>query len=176
MTDLAVPDTILGLGDTDARLRVFIGNQPYLPQGFKLRSLVPLAPGELDLLIEENSNHWRKIFNIYAKLCFALHPNQTTSWQEYRKQHLLQAEHRHALIFSPWRKQQAQTDAITLICGKTYATNLGLLAHCDDLGDGFFIDSTERLLVTPYFDYRALSNQRLKRLTDLITRYFNLNP
>ncbi len=155
---------LFGLGDDKAKLRLFIGNQPIFPVKEPFDGIHPLANGELNHYVEVNSNHWRKIFNVYAKLCHLLF-NSRTSWQEYRDHHLLQAKQNHALVFSPW---QPNTESIDLICGKTYAQASGLFDVCDEISEGFFQSTKQGILVTPYFDYRAMSNKKIEQLANIL--------
>lgn len=55
---------------------------------------------EIADIADETSTHWRKIFNVYAKLLFELSPEKFTCWQDLRDSLLLQAESNHCLLFS----------------------------------------------------------------------------
>ncbi|PUA26897.1 MAG: hypothetical protein B0W54_21025 [Cellvibrio sp. 79] len=123
-----------------------------------------LAAGELEYIVKHTSNHWRKIFNVYAKLLLDWHQvnnrkNLPESWQKYRDQELFQSHSQEALIFSHFRLNQ-NTQAINIIAGKTYAANVDLppLVWLDSY---FAINKQHRLIVAPYPDYRQLSNERI---------------
>ena len=166
-------DRLVGLGNCSASLRLFIGNRPALPDRLKRNAVTALQSDEMAALIAANSNHWRKIFNLYAKLSFALFANtQTPSWQHYRDQKLLQADSKQALLFSGWSMALTDAPVVNLICGKGYADTLGVLENAEDLGDGFFLPPVKRTLITPYFDYRALSNAKLAWLVNWLQTEF----
>ena len=62
----------IGLGVQEAALQVYIANRPPLPEYEMLSKLQPMQPGDIARIAAETGNHWRKIFNVYAKLVFAL--------------------------------------------------------------------------------------------------------
>ncbi len=161
----------IGLGDSDYRIAVCIGNRPMLPEYQTLGQLMPLVPGEVGNIVERTGNHWRKIMNIYAKLMFQLDGGGEPSWQHYRDNRLLQQGCGHALLFSS-PQPQLNSNAIVIVTGKAYAQSLGLLDSATAVDDGFYIASSHNLIVTPYFDYRQLSNRKLDMLTSLITTHF----
>ena len=59
-----------------------------------------------------------------------------------------------------------------IICGKGYAKALinsgKLIVDLVWLDDEFAIDSENKLIVCPYFDYRQLSNIKIERLAGLL--------
>lgn len=156
---------VCGLGDSAALLRVYIANRPPLDEYEQLAGLRPLISGEVANIAQQTGNHWRKIFNVYAKLGFALHDEGYSSWQSYRDDFLLQAGSRQALLFSA---PDLEVPGLHLITGKTYAQSCSLNARLTELGSGFQIDRDRSLLVVPYFDYRQLSNEKIVRLVALI--------
>jgi len=157
---------VIGLGDAEARLLVYAPHRPPLEPYLSLDRLQPLASDELAALVSATGNHWRKIFNLYAKLLHRLDP-QEASWQDCRDQRLLQAGCGCALLFSV--PPRLSTPAWHLVMGKAYAGSCGL-DQLDDLrtGHGLHWSPSRRLILTPYFDYRALSNARLDDLYRLI--------
>jgi hypothetical protein len=166
-----------GFGDADAGIRVYIANRPPMAEYADLQSVQPLQCGEIELINRACGNGWRKVFNVYAKLLFALDKKQygftqqAGSWQHYRDQHLLQAGSNTALIFSA---PILQPDVATLhiIAGRTYANKLSgasFPAQLDWLNTAFAIDRYNRLLVCPYFDYRQLNNEKIQYLSNLIS-------
>lgn len=164
-----MPEVIFGLGDHSACLRVFIGNQPELPKRLAGSGLHPLADNDMADLVTANSNHWRKVFNIYAKLCFEIFLDHTaTTWQDYRERYLLRHGENHSLVFTPWSTSFSTNDAVNIICGKTYAQNLGLLEKAQRLHDGFFNTVHHNTFIAPYFDYRALSNTKVRWLINYL--------
>jgi hypothetical protein len=136
-----------------------------------MEELCGLAMGELIHIVKHTSNHWRKVFNVYAKLLFDLHQLQgrkdlPDTWQAYRDLELFQSHSQEALLFSPPQLDQ-DTSTIHIIAGKTYAAHL----HLPPLVwlDSYFAISKEfRLIVAPYPDYRQLSNERIARLIELM--------
>lgn len=156
-----------GLGDPTAWLTIHIGNEPVCPRGLGFSPLRPLDRGELAAWLTSNSNHWRKIFNITAKLMFKLDNHTQTSWQEYRDEKLLQPNSGCALVFGPPNNAEERKQ-VQLITGKQYAESMGLLNLSTELQPGFFHQSGSNLIVTPYFDYRQLSNIKVDYLVSLI--------
>jgi hypothetical protein len=158
-----------GLGNPTAWLTIHIGNEPKCPQGLALSPLKPMSAGELTLWLECNSNHWRKIFNIIAKLMFQLEVHEFESWQSYRDERLLQADSGCALVFGP-PKESVNEPRVQIITGKQFAESLGKLDYFTELQPGFFHEENSRLIVTPYFDYRQLSNVKVDYLASLVQR------
>lgn len=163
----------IGLGNPNALLNVHIANIPPLATYEHLQICRPMEEAEITYIVENTGNHWRKIFNIYAKLIFELYPTTFDSWQALREQQLLQKRSDHNLLFSPPSSQnKAQQDKnITIIMGKTYATHLGYADSCDWLSEHFAIHEKERIIICPYFDYRQLSNIKITQLCQLIKRF-----
>ncbi len=162
-----------GLGCENAWLNVYLNNRPPLESYETLRHLRAMERGEIALIAQETGNHWRKIFNVYAKLMFELSETGYDSWQAYRDGMLLQQNSGTALWFSsPCSSEVAKSFAgpqkrIQLISGRHYAQSLGLLAM-ETIDKDFSINRERALIVVPYFDYRQLSNQKLEILRALI--------
>lgn len=154
-----------GLGDSQPHLSVYIANRPPLDEYQNLQTVRPLREGDVAAIAQQTGNHWRKIFNVYAKLGFALHDEGYSSWQAYRDGFLLQAGSKQALLFST---PDLGKPGLHLIMGKTYARNCSLNAKLTALDSSFQINHDSRLLVVPYFDYRQLSNEKIVRLVVLI--------
>ena len=141
-----------GLGDNQFSFAVYIANQPAMSEYQSLTQLKALQNGELHAIGQACGNGWRKVFNVYAKLLYALDKNDFTfatlapTWQQYRDQYLLQANSGTALIFSPpilktskavkklktsmpepLKTDRSNISAIKtlhIICGRTYAKQL----------------------------------------------------
>jgi len=156
---------VCGLGDINAELKVYIANRPPLDEYLHLRSIKALQPGDIETIVSQTGNHWRKIFNVYAKLAFDLDTQGCESWQKYRDDFLLSKESKQALLFSP---PDFSEPGIHIITGRTYAQALPLDAELVAVDVDFQIDTNKHLLVVPYFDYRQLSNEKLARLLTLI--------
>lgn len=173
---LSSASALSGFGDADAVIRVYIANRPPMAEYAGLVTLQQLHSGEIALINQACGNGWRKVFNVYAKLLFALDAKQFTfaqqaaSWQQYRDQHLLQASSQTALLFGA-PQLQPSSHSVHIITGRTYAKALldaGLPAQLNWLNSEFAVDKHNRLLVCPYFDYRQLNNEKLVYLAQLI--------
>ncbi len=156
----------VGLGDINARFQVYIANRPPLAEYQGLTTLRPMQHGEIGRIAAETGNHWRKIFNVYAKLVFAENPRGYDRWQSLRDNCLLQAGSGAALLFSP-PPLQAQEGSVRLVLGKGYAAECGLNDELHWLDERFARHSSG-LLVCPYFDYRQLSDARIQQLIGLL--------
>lgn len=171
-----LPITTVGFGDATAGIRVYLANRPPMAEYVGLQQVKPLHTGEIELVNSACGNGWRKVFNVYAKLLFALDASQfafsqqAASWQQYRDQYLLQAGSNTVLLFSP-PELQAYSKTVHIIAGRTYAKALleaGLATQLSWLDHEFAIDTHNRVLVCPYFDYRQLNNEKLAYLAQLI--------
>ena len=159
---------LAGLGDQNYRVAVCIGNCPMMPEYQTLTALTALEKGNIAHITEITGNHWRKVFNIFAKLMFQLDESAELTWQDYRDLTLLQKGCGHALIFSSLETLPSLGQTLTIIAGKTHAQALGVFESVSPLGEGFYIDASAKIIVTPYFDYRQLSNRKLDMLISLI--------
>lgn len=164
---------VIGLGAAHGDINFYIANRPPIDSYPDMNELRGLAMGELTHIVKNTSNHWRKVFNVYAKLLFDWYQLQQRhdlpgTWQEYRDLELFQSHSREALLFSSPQFDQDPT-RIHIIAGKTYAANLALppLLWVDAY---FAINKEYRLIVAPYPDYRQLSNERITRLIELISQ------
>jgi hypothetical protein len=160
----------IGLGDAGAQVNVYMANKPPMAEYADLQRVEPLQCGEIELINRACGNGWRKVFNVYAKLLFALNTQQAASWQQYRDRQLLQAGSQTALLFSVPELTPAEK-TVHIIAGRTHAKTLleaGLPAQLHWLNNEFAIDQHNRLLVCPYFDYRQLNNEKLVYLAQLI--------
>jgi hypothetical protein len=170
----------LGLGDADARFNVYIANQPDYPPLRQSTAVRALSDDDIAAIGQHCGNGWRKVFNVYAKLLFALGDNpytpqhSFTSWQQYRDESLLQAGSSTSLWFSPPQvnelPQQGLEDKskIHLVMGRTYGKSLNLRSSLTWLNSEFAIEHEQRLIICPYFDYRQLSNSKIIALVELI--------
>lgn len=165
-----------GFGSEDAELAIYLANRPPLDDYPLLDHVKPLLPGELAYIVANTSNHWRKVFNVYAKFLAALAWDGTVeagTWQKYRDTGLLQSGCREALLFSSpvFTQQLSCTEGcqnkISIVAGKTYAAQLALptLTWLDAY---FAINRDYKVIVSPYLDYRQLSNERIDRLAGLV--------
>ncbi len=170
----------IGFGCTHFTFAVYIENPPIMSEYNNLIGIQPLQSGEINLINQACGNGWRKVFNVYAKLLFALNTqffeftNVAPTWQQYRDTLLLQQGSKTALLFSPPKLMTAATDNIIhIVCGRTYAkkmlNNKVLMAELKWLNEEFAIDINNKVIVCPYFDYRQLSNQKIEQLSEMIT-------
>ena len=167
----------IGFGDTDFSFAVYIANKPNMLEYQGLCEVTPLVEGEINAINQTCGNGWRKVFNVYAKLLYSLdkqYYNFSTyaaTWQDYLDKYLLQAQSKTALLFSA-PQLIPNKEIVHIICGKGHAKALinsgKLVANLVWLDDEFAIDSTNKLIVCPYFDYRQLSNIKIEYLAYLL--------
>lgn len=164
----------VGLGSKYSIVNFYIANRPLIDDYPAMDELRGLAMGELAHIVKHTSNHWRKAFNVYAKLLFdwyALMQRQDlpASWQEYRDLGLFQSHSREALVFSA-PVPDMRDGVVHVIAGKTYAARLDLppLTWLDNY---FAVNKEFRIIVAPYPDYRQLSNARIEYLIGLMQSF-----
>jgi hypothetical protein len=168
-----------------------MANKPNMLEYQNLSEVTSLIEGEINMINHACGNGWRKVFNVYAKLLYALekkyfnYSDKAATWQDYRDKYLLQAQSKTALLFSVPQlvhnkeankvtnnKQSADKEIVHIICGKGHAKELinsdKLEANLVWLDDEFAIDRENKLIVCPYFDYRQLSNIKIERLAGLL--------
>jgi len=174
----------IGMGDRAFSLGVYIANKPSLPEYQELQYLSPLEQGEITRIGQACGNGWRKVFNVYAKLLYALDVRlfnfslQASTWQLYRDHYLLQADNGTALLFTPPILDGSllnNNNALHLIMGRTYAKQLvndGLKVQLIWLNEAFAVDLAQRVVVCPYFDYRQLSNHKIEILSGMLRDVF----
>ncbi len=173
-----------GLGDAQARLRVYVAKAPPMAEFAGLDACVALLPGQIEQIYRHCGNGWRKVFNVYAKLVWALpapwQPDLqgATSWQHWRDRVLLQAGSGTGLLFGA-NGFGADAEALHIIAGRQHARDLlaqGLLPDALTgglvwLDDEFAVARRLRLLVCPYLDYRQLSDIKIARLVQLVRQW-----
>lgn len=166
-----------GLGANNAPFSVYIANQPNYADYSDLASIKPLQCGDIAGISNNCGNGWRKVFNVYAKLVFALDSDdkqwigQSQSWQEYRDNILLTSNSGTSLIFStPQWSQLAAGEAprMHLVMGKGYGQKILQEEALHWLDDHFAVIQDKQCIVCPYFDYRQLTNQKIIQLVSLI--------
>ncbi len=126
---------------------------PHRPNGLERLQQYPDAAE----LIAANSNHWRKIVNLLAKVACPI----TQEWRHYRDTSLFQE---NALSFAP---ALANGECWHWIGGKDNLLRFTGLQHRARLlggAPGVSVDAERRLLLTPYPDYRQLSNAVVAQL------------
>ncbi|PKG82225.1 hypothetical protein CXF85_15145 [Colwellia sp. 75C3] len=176
--------TNIGFGDSNFNFAVYIANKPNMLEYQHLTEVTALVQGEINVINQACGNGWRKVFNVYAKLLYALdkkyfvYSNKASTWQDYRDKYLLQAQSKTALLFSApqlMAGNKLNTKTVHIICGKAHAKALlnsgKLIANFVWLDDEFAIDKRNKLIVCPYFDYRQLSNIKIERLARLLRSF-----
>ncbi len=193
----------VGLGGVDKGLniQVYIANRPPISPYDVLDDCKPMVNTEIAAIGQHTGNHWRKVFNVYAKLMFEFiqrahgampeHPDlkihfsalkDSATWQAYRDNHLLQLGSATGLLFTPPNFACFDSGARTIhiIMGKGYAQQLGfeyetpyLLA--DHHGDFAFYEQ-QGLILCPYFDYRQLSNAKISVVVDIMLSMLETKP
>ncbi|WJG11211.1 hypothetical protein [Aliiglaciecola sp. LCG003] len=173
----------IGLGDPNAKLNLYLSNRPDFDFAASHSSIAPLEQGEIFAVGQSCGNGWRKVFNVYAKLIYAL-PREffpispsATSWQHYRDMDLLQSSSNTALIFNSevFNQQYHLPDnGMHIVMGRTFAATLEMPMTLRWLSHEFAIDTTHKIIVCPYFDYRQLSNAKIIYLVDLISTQMGL--
>jgi hypothetical protein len=167
----------VGFGATPFTIAVYIANKPNMVEYESCTILQAMTTHEITKIGIACGNGWRKVFNVYSKLLYALDPTLfsfchcASTWQKYRDSFLLQKGSGTALLFSP-PLLISGSQTIHIIAGKTYAKALinsgNLQASLVWLDESFAIDVSRRVIVCPYFDYRQLSNQKIEYLASLI--------
>lgn len=161
-------------------INVYLANRPPLAEYLNTEVVKHLPKGEIKRIADEVGNHWRKIFNVYAKLVYCLAEmaplpllQQFSRWQEYRDQALLQRGSGTALYLNSAQFDEAPL-AVQIVMGKAYAECLLQGIVLEWLDKDFAINREQRIIVCPYFDYRQLSNVKIQYLAKLILS-FKLN-
>jgi len=179
-----VIDQDIGFGSDDYQIAVYIANRPAIYEYQQLTQLTALTSGEIAHISQHCGNGWRKVFNVYAKLLYALDVDRfnfvslAPTWQQYRDSFLLQPNATTSLLFSaPYltsKNKRSRPESIHIIMGKTYAKSLlnsgQLTVDLNWLDNEFAINQDQRVIVCPYFDYRQLSNVKIDKLARLIAK------
>ncbi|AJQ95944.1 hypothetical Protein YC6258_03908 [Gynuella sunshinyii YC6258] len=159
------------MGSESFSVAMYIANRPGFGQYPELAKLKPLESGEIAYIVANTSNHWRKVFNVYAKFLSVLRSRKNHSiqdWRSYRDDRLLQSHSTEALLFSP--PEFGRSGVVHIVAGKTYAADMGL-ESVEWLDSWFAVDVKKALIVCPYLDYRQLSDNRIERLADLVLKF-----
>ena len=164
------PVSECGLGDPEATFRVYLGNRPDIEPFNQPDGIQPLAAGDIGHIVSATGNHWRKIFNVYAKLLNAIgtpYVEGFPRWQDYRDEKLLQRGSDVALCFGP--PQSCTHQQQNVFMGKGFAHDCGFFSTPGAQWlDSHFAVNNAGDVVCPYFDYRQLSDERIQRLVTLL--------
>lgn len=159
----------VGFGNPRSKIAVILENRPPMRAFDALTAVVSLDPTERNRIVEHCGNHWRKIFNCYAKLMFQIADGASGSWQAYRDTQLLRADSGECLLFSPTRFEDAVNHhQLLIVAGKTYAQTMPFYDEMNWLSPAFAQHPSKPILIAPYFDYRQLSNQKIDFLARLV--------
>ncbi len=156
-------------------IKVFMANRPPLKEYEDVNDVSALNVGEIYRIASETGNHWRKIFNVYAKFIFSLAAANNDSavlnyktWQQYRDERLLQQNSNTQLYFDHDELaallSQADPHSVRIVMGKTFAESVLKDISLTWLDSYFAINKALGIIVCPYFDYRQLSNERIETL------------
>jgi hypothetical protein len=172
-------------------IKVYLANRPPLAEYHNTTVINHLPLGEIKRIATEAGNHWRKIFNVYAKFVYCLAEKtgnpllkQYASWQDYRDQSLLQQGSETELHIDTHLIDSSATtlglnipsdgnSAVHIIMGKAFSERLlaNVSRECVQvnwLDNDFAINRSLNIIVCPYFDYRQLSNIKIERLAKLV--------
>ena len=162
----------VGLGDPQARLRVYLANRPSLEPFAYPGSVMPLADGDIAQINAHEGNHWRKIFNVFAKFLHELKFNGTeefSRWQDYRDARMLHPGSGVALCFGGPSTMTSKPSQQIILMGKQFAEECGFFKTDGAKWlDSRFASNRSGSVVTPYFDYRQLSDERIRYLVTLL--------
>jgi len=166
---------MMGFGDPQAEIIVYIANRPPTADYELRQDIIAMQTGEVESIARLTGNHWRKVFNVYAKFLYELNKQSFTSWQTLRDQQLLMAGSKQALLFNHQLPSLALLEkgfplnrSVHIITGKAYASTFEIRNHLIWLNNSFAISEKYRVIVCPYFDYRQLSNTKIEFLVGLI--------
>ncbi len=159
-----------GVGNVHGPVQVYMANRPAFDLAGESGAVTPIDIHIINSINAECGNGWRKVFNVYAKwifsLCEGLAISKATTWQSYRDEQLLTAQGDTALWFAPPPTFNPQH--LNIVMGKTYAGQLDLTQRMNWVSADFAVCRQRNLIVTPYFDYRQLTNEKVGFLNYLI--------
>ncbi len=159
-----------GLGNPQAHIQLYIENTPPLTQYLELDHIRAMTSGEISEISQHTGNHWRKVFNVLAKLAYECSPGAHQTWQALRDDSLLQQDNEYCLRFDKPIIPQLSPQQLHIFMGKTYATKLTVSECCQWLTPYMAINEERKFIICPYFDYRQLSNIKITQLAGLIKR------
>ena len=144
---------IIGLGNPSSKFCFNLPNAPIVGKlGYDVAEIVDI-----------NGNHWRKIFVIIAKLC-----DDSDNWQQFRDQRLVNE------VYLNFTTQLGNASEIEYLCGKSHAESFELSNQkWSNIDEEYQVKSAknaneQRLLLTPYLDYRQFPNALIAKVKDFI--------
>ena len=151
-------------------LIIYLPNCPPCDPYQNVSRIAELPAGEWSRIVEETGNHWRKIFNLSAKLGFGLEPMGYDSWQQWRDHRLFVSGCPVVLDFEMPAFDDSHTSHYISGFGHAEALGYGGVGEWSRCGT-FRVDHARRLIIGPYLDYRQLSNAKLEQLLSLLLSF-----
>lgn len=151
-----------------SQLHFLVPHAPPLMQCDGAQGTLPAMDNRLLESLMATGNHWRKIINCAAKTAYLWQPQGYQTWQNYRDDFLLRGNSQQFLHWG-----QCDVHALSgfkIITGKQHGQNL--LGPVWQEGD-FYLEAEQGIIVSPYFDYRQLSNLKIQQLVGYLQ---SLNP
>ena len=162
---------MIGWGVEEFELAFYVANRPGFGAYPNQSTFYPLQPGELEFIVAHTNNHWRKLFNVFAKVMQEFDSERVPVWQDYRDQYLLGPNGREALLFSKPEWDNLESQAFHIVAGKTYAKTIEDIGPLTWIDNEFAVNRSKRVIVSPYLDYRQLSNLKIQRLVEIIRHW-----
>lgn len=164
-----------GFGNASAGLQFYIANRPAMDEYSDLSGVVPINQDTIERINAHCGNHWRKIFNVLAKLMFSLGNHTFSRWQDYRDHKLLTETDNLCLLFNSPQTLTASTKKgsvpLRVIAGKTYAEACVGDFSWQWNNERFALIPEQRIIISPYPDYRQLSDRRIETLVHLVAEF-----
>lgn len=142
------------LGNSNAKAIFYLPNPPTFSKEAQLTT---------QSIIDENGNHWRKIFTIIAKLL-----STNDDWRHYRDEKLLQD------VLFCFNNQLSNSDSCQhFVCGKATWLAMGLepadtLHELKEIADHKnawqWVTNDANALLLPYPDYRQFNNKLIEHI------------
>ena len=156
-------------------LFLYIQNRPPLPQFAPGCGVQPLLTGDIAAIAQQTGNHWRKVFNVLAKVLFDWIEHSFDSWQQLRDEQLLQGNDGIVMYFvdGPELLHRAQlnltetTDACHWLVGEQNGMALSG-QNLVWLNEHFAQVPGKSIWTTPYLDYRQFSNIKIEQFLALV--------
>ncbi|GGY90225.1 hypothetical protein GCM10007169_04220 [Shewanella fodinae] len=142
---------VVKIGNPEAQHLIYLPHSPVIPTHWSWQQT-----DAAEALISANSNHWRKIMVIAAKI---FSPDE--NWRSY-----LQAKLFWELCLYTEPSKQLPVEGIQLICGKAAGEMLKINAHdaIPLLSEPKLQRLNEKTWLVPYLDYRQFPNRMIALL------------
>lgn len=174
----------MGLGVSRPKLVFYLPNLPNTLSSEdtnKLKSFRAANINEIKNIIENDGNHWAKIFSIMAKIAYAIfniEEDKIKTWQEYRDQVLLTEDCHVSLVFSD-EIAFNQTAYFQFVSGLEKAQRMNFLDEEGEPKRGSYrfnpflsqekeevgtIKYCRNVFLVPYLDYRQFPNSYIEEI------------